>query len=79
MEEIQRIGELEKIPEIVVSDGKTLEKTEKTKSRPFTVIVEGNIGSGKTTFLQVCVFIICTLFSYPFYHPAFGFPQADLV
>ena len=53
MEEIQRIGELEKIPEIVVSAGKTLEKTEKTKSRPFTVIVEGNIGSGKTTFLQV--------------------------
>jgi len=52
MAEIQRIGELEKIPEIVVSAGKTLEKTEKTKSRPFTVLVEGNIGSGKTTFLQ---------------------------
>lgn len=24
----------------------------KEKSRPFTVIVEGNIGSGKTTFLN---------------------------
>ena len=66
MEEIQRIGELEKIPEIVVSAGKTLEKTEKTKSRPFTVIVEGNIGSGKTTFLQVCVFL-----SVPYFHIRF--------
>jgi len=30
----------------------TLKSVEPPKSRPFTVVVEGNIGSGKTTFLE---------------------------